>query len=83
MTNGINNALDAESNHNNEQLDTHMIDIESSPPPPVTQPGEHEYDEKIAESPSEFDSIISDAETKKRLAETTEAMAITPRKREP
>ena len=46
-----------------------MVDNESTPPP-VTQPsGEHEYDEKLAESPSEFHPIISDAETKKRLAE--------------
>ena len=50
-----------------------MADNESTPLS-VTQPsGENEYDEKFAESPSEFDSIILDAETKKRLAETIDS----------
>ena len=48
-----------------------MADNESTPLP-VTRPGENEYDEKFAEAPSEFDSIILDAKTKKRLAETVD-----------
>ena len=44
-----------------------MADNESTTLP-VTQPsGEHEYDEKFAKSPSDFDSIILDAETKKEI----------------
>ena len=39
----------------------------------VTQPGENEYDEKFAESPSEFDSILLNAETKKRLLESKDS----------
>ena len=73
MTNSLNDALNAESNNNNEQLDTDMADNELTPLP-VTQPsGENEYDDEFVESPSEFDSIILDAETKKRLAETIDS----------
>ena len=39
----------------------------------VTQLGENEYNEKFAESPSEFDSMILDAETKKRLLESKDS----------
>jgi len=60
-----------------------MVDSESKPLP-MTQPsGENEYDEKFAESPSEFDSIILDAETKKRLAETIDSNDDNAKKKSP
>ena len=56
-----------------------MADNELTPLP-VTQPGENEYDEKCAESPSEFDSIVLDAETKKRLSESKDSNGDTAKK---
>ena len=50
-----------------------MVDNELTPPPVTQLSGENEYDEKFAESSSEFDCIILDAETKKRLAETIDS----------
>ena len=65
----MNEAINAEAN-NSEQQDTDIEDIDLSIQ--GTQP-EKEYDDKFAESPSEFDSIILDAETKKRLSEAKDS----------
>ena len=59
LSNGLNEALNAEATNNNEQQDMDMEDIDLSIQ--GTKPGENEYDDKFAESPSEFDSIILDA----------------------
>jgi len=45
-----------------------------------TQP-ENEYDDKFAESPSEFDSIIMDAKTKKKLSEAKDSNGETAKKK--
>ena len=79
-TNSLSNALNVESNNNNEQQDMAMVDNESTPLL-VTQPEENEYDEKFSESPSEFDSIILDAETKKRLSESKDSNGDTAKKK--
>ena len=79
MINGLNDALIAESNNNNEQHDTDMADNELSPLP-GTQLGENEDNEKFAESSSKFDSIILDAETKKGLSESKDSNGDTAKK---
>ena len=72
-------ALNAEATNNNEQQDTDMEDIELSMQ--GTQPGQNEYNDKFAESPSEFDSVILDAETKKRLSEAKDSNGKTAKKK--